>query len=101
MFKFARLRQLRAVAPYLPRGECRLDAHIYEMVLFEYLKKDAPGFLRLVREWAPTLYNNSAVMNAVLEHVLRHPDDTVLLESLAILYSHEKKYDRALAVYLK
>lgn len=41
-------------------------------------------------------------MNAVLEHILRHdPDDATLLEALAILYSHEKKYDRALAMYLK
>ena len=42
MFKFARLHQLRAVTPYLPRGECRLDPHIYEMVLFEFLKTDSP-----------------------------------------------------------
>lgn len=55
-----------------------------------------------MREWSPTLYNIAAVMNAVLEHILRHdPDDTTLLEALAILYSHEKKYDRALAMYLK
>jgi len=102
VFKFARLHQLRAVTPYLPRGDCRLDPHIYEMVLFEFLKTDSPGFLRLVREWSPTLYNIAAVMNAVLEHVLRHdPDDAILLEALAILYSHEKKYDRALAMYLK
>ncbi|XP_046655188.1 vacuolar protein sorting-associated protein 41 homolog [Daphnia pulicaria] len=102
VFKFARLHQLRAVTPYLPRGECRLDPHIYEMVLFEFLKTDSAGFLRLVREWSPTLYNIAAVMNAVLEHILRHdPDDTTLLEALAILYSHEKKYDRALAMYLK
>lgn len=41
-------------------------------------------------------------MNAVLEHILRHNrDDSILLEALAILYSHEKKYDRALSVYLK
>lgn len=55
-----------------------------------------------MREWSPTLYNIAAVMNAVLEHILRHdPDDATLLEALAILYSHEKKYDRALAMYLK
>lgn len=53
-------------------------------------------------EWSPTLYNIAAVMNAVLEHVLTtDPDDVILLEALAILYSHEKKYDRALAMYLK
>lgn len=93
------------------------------MVLFEFLKTDSgvkkkiivswrvhkkiilfnfQGFLRLVREWSPNLYNIAAVMNAVLEHILRHdPDDSTLLEALAILYSHEKKYDRALAMYLK
>ena len=41
-------------------------------------------------------------MNAVLEHVLHHdPDDAIFLEALAILYSHEKKYNRAMAMYLK
>lgn len=44
VFKFARLHQLRAVTPYLPRGECRLDPHIYEMVLFEFLKTDSGVF---------------------------------------------------------
>lgn len=56
----------------------------------------------MVREWSPTLYNNAALMNAVLEHIIRHNlDDATLLEALAILYSHEKQYDRALAMYLK
>ena len=40
VFKFARLQQLRAVSRYLPRGDNSLDPHIYEMVLYEYLKMD-------------------------------------------------------------
>jgi hypothetical protein len=60
------------------------------------------GFLNLVKEWSPALYNVPAVVNAVLEHLLVNDSDkTLLLEALAILYSHEKKYDKALAMYLK
>jgi len=56
----------------------------------------------LVKEWSPTLYNVPAVVNAVLEHLLvNDADKSLLLEALAILYSHEKKYDKALAMYLK
>ncbi|KAG8230747.1 hypothetical protein J437_LFUL010246 [Ladona fulva] len=138
VFKFATIRQLRAVSPYLPKGEegvagqkdCKLDPHIYEMVLYEFLKMEPEvdfwnllGFLKLVKEWSPTLYNVPAVVNAVLEHLLvigkvggitqdksgeLHADDSgqgqvtlLLLQALAILYSHEGKYDRALAMYLK
>lgn len=102
VFKFARLQQLRAVSCYLPRGDHALDPHIYEMVLYEYLKMEPQGFLKLVKEWSSTLYNVPAVVNAVLEHLLVNDSDkTLLLEALAILYSHEKKYDKALAMYLK
>ncbi|XP_049953703.1 vacuolar protein sorting-associated protein 41 homolog isoform X1 [Schistocerca serialis cubense] len=102
VFKFVRLHQLRAVSPYLPRGEPSLDPHIYEMVLYEYLKMDPKGFLKTVKEWSPTLYNVPAVVNAVLEHLLvNDTDKTLLLEALAILYSHEHKHDKALAMYLK
>ncbi|KAK7789046.1 hypothetical protein R5R35_010545 [Gryllus longicercus] len=102
VFKFARQQQLRAVSQYLPNGDNALDPHIYEMVLYEYLKIDPQGFLRLVKEWSPTLYNVPAVVNAVLEHLLvNDKDNVVLLEALAILYSHEKKYDKSMAMYLK
>lgn len=40
VFKFAPIHQLRAVSPYLPRGDDRLDPTIYEMVLYEFLKLD-------------------------------------------------------------
>lgn len=102
VFKFARCHQLRAISQYLPHGENSLDPHIYEMVLYEYLKMEPEGFLRMVKEWSPTLYNIPAVVNAVLEHLLVNDTEKILLmEALAILYSHEKKYDKSLAMYLK
>lgn len=85
----------------MPRGsDCKLKPHVYEMVLYEYLQFDAKGFLMLIKEWDPTLYNTSAVINAVHEQ-FKERDKDILLESLALLYSYEHKYEKALTMYLK
>lgn len=101
VFKFARIHQLRAVSPYLPRGDHRLSSTIYEMVLYEFLILDAKGFLNVLKEWSPDLYNVKTITAALCEHCIQNEADTKLLEALAILYSHDKQYDKALAVYLK
>lgn len=91
-----------SVSGYIPRGsDCRLKPHVYEMVLYEYLQFDANGFLMLIKEWDPILYNTSAVINAVYGQFDSHRDKQILLESLALLYSHEKKYENALKLYLQ
>ncbi|XP_019888291.2 vacuolar protein sorting-associated protein 41 homolog isoform X1 [Ooceraea biroi] len=102
VYKFARVHQLRSISSYLPRGDVTLDPLIYEMVLYEYLKMNPDGFLQLVKEWSPSLYTVAAVVNGVLEHLLVHNSrQNVLLEALAILYIHDGKYDKALAMYMK
>lgn len=113
IYKFARAHQLRAVAPYLPRGSndtivngepTALDPQVYEMVLYEHLRLDPRGFLALVHEWRePGLYNIAAVINAVLEHLLvtDSEEKTILMEALAVLYGNDGRYDKALAMYLK
>ncbi|XP_015603848.1 vacuolar protein sorting-associated protein 41 homolog isoform X2 [Cephus cinctus] len=102
VYKFARVHQLRSISSYLPRGDVTLDPLIYEMVLYEYLKMDLDGFLQLIKEWPPNLYTVAAVVNGVLEHLPVHKQrHNILLEALAILYSHDGKYDKALAMYLK
>ncbi|XP_012255433.1 vacuolar protein sorting-associated protein 41 homolog isoform X1 [Athalia rosae] len=102
VFKFARVHQLRSISSYLPRGDVVLDPTIYEMVLYEYLKMDPKGFLQLIKEWSPSLYKVAAVINGVREHLLTHDHcQNDLLEALAILYTHDYKYDKALAMYLK
>lgn len=91
VYKFVKVKQLRAISAYLPRSvENKLNPQVYEMVMYEYLKFDKVGFLTLVKEWQPTLYNATAVINAVHDH-FEKKDKNVLLEALAILYSHEGK----------
>ncbi|KAF7274362.1 vacuolar protein sorting-associated protein light isoform X2 [Rhynchophorus ferrugineus] len=103
IYKFASVHQLRSVSRYIPKTfESKLNPHIYEMILYEYLKLDAKGFLQLVKEWDSKLYNVCAVINAVLEHLLNcDAQKDMYLEALAILYSYEKKYEKSLSMYLK
>lgn len=103
VFKFARVHQLRTISPYLPQGQHHLDPHIYEMVLYEYLKLEPTGFLNVVKQWSPKLYNVTAVINAVMEIFLVGDSSyrTIFLEALAILYSHDGQYSKSLAMYLK
>lgn len=101
VYKFVKVKQLRSVSQYLPRtDECKLNPQVYEMVLYEYLKLDREGFLSLIKEWHPNLYNTTAVINAIHDH-FEKKDKLILLEALAILYSHERDYDKALKMYLK
>lgn len=108
IYKFLKEKQLRTVSAYIPRTiECKLNPQVYEMVLYEYLRFDPLGLLDVIKEWHPTLYNTSAVINAIQDFILNEKDDSnhirtkTLLEALAILYSYEEKYDKALAMYLK
>lgn len=54
----------------------------------------------LIKEWDPSLYNTSAVINAVHEQ-FNDRDANILLESLALLYSYEHKYEKSLTMYLR
>lgn len=101
--KFADFNQLRTISAYLPKTrEQALSSHIYEMVLYEYLRVDPQGFLKLVQEWNPTLYKPMVVIKALIEHLLTtQVDKNIYLEALALLYCHASKYDKALSTYLK
>lgn len=103
ILKFADINQLRIISSYLPKTpEHGLSSQFYELVFYEYLKVDPPGFLKLVKEWNPSLYKTSVVIKAVIEHLLTtEVDKNIYLETLAILYCYEKKYDKALTMYLK
>jgi len=101
VFKFAQVKRLKALAPYLPCGDIKLDPAIYEMVMFEFLKTDTEGFLKLVRTWSSDIYNIAAVVNVVIEQLLLDPDNETLLRALATLYTYQRKYDKAMAMYLK
>ncbi|CAH1788445.1 unnamed protein product [Owenia fusiformis] len=101
VYKFAQIRQLKSLAPYVPREEPRLDPAIYEMILNEFLQTDEQGFQRLIKEWPSSLYNIQTIVNAVLDRLGRDNNNAVLLHSLAALYTADKRYDKALAMYLR
>ncbi|XP_037087843.1 vacuolar protein sorting-associated protein 41 homolog [Pollicipes pollicipes] len=101
VYRFAALRQLKAISGYLPRGDFRLDSTVYEMVLYNFMRTDQDEFLRLVREWSPSLYHCGAVVNAALEQLLHDADNPRLLQALGLLYTHQGRHDKALAIYLK
>ncbi|XP_035827939.1 vacuolar protein sorting-associated protein 41 homolog isoform X2 [Aplysia californica] len=101
IYKFAKINQLKAIAPYIPRQDPRLNSAIYEMVLNEFLASDSDRFYQLVKEWPPQLYDNESIINAILGRLDREKDPEVLLQSLGQLYAHQKAFDKALGIYLR
>lgn len=101
VYKFVKVKQLKCVSPYLPRSvDSKLNPQVYEMVLYDFLKTDREGLLYLLKEWPSNLYNPKAVIKAIHSHFDK-TDTNVLLEALALLYSFEHEYDKALKMYLK
>jgi vacuolar protein sorting-associated protein 41 len=47
------------------------------------------------------LYNVQAVINAVIDVLLRNPNQKTLLEALGTLYSFVKRFDKALTIFVK
>ena len=109
--KFARINQLKALAPHLPLGssnnQVQLDKQIYENVLLFLLRDQSDTnsqelMLDLIRhKWSPELYDDSMLVNNVMEILLSDADNTVLQRVLATLFTNQRKYDRAMAMYLK
>lgn len=103
ILKFDAVNQLRAVSLYVPKTpDQALSSHIYELIICEYLKLDPQGFLKLVQEWNPALYKTCVIIKQVIERLLTSEvDKNIYLEALALLYCHQKRYDKALSAYLK
>jgi vacuolar protein sorting-associated protein 41 len=106
IYKFVQVHQLRTISKYIPHTEsCKLKPHVYEMVLYEFLQLDPPGFLDIIKDWPPSLYNATAIINVVNERrgssSLSPDEKSLLYEALAILYMHDQKYEKALKIFLK
>ena len=74
------------------------------MILVGSIKPDRngeEGFLNLVRTWPPELYNVGTIVNILVEELLVDPENAILQRALATLFSYQKKYDKAMAMYLK
>uniref|UniRef100_A0A8D1ISL9 Vps41 beta-propeller domain-containing protein n=1 Tax=Sus scrofa TaxID=9823 RepID=A0A8D1ISL9_PIG len=82
VYKFKEIGQLKAISPYLPRGDPVLKPLIYEMTLHEFLESDYEGFATLIREWPGDLYNNSVIVQAVRGHLKKDSQNRTLLKTL-------------------
>ena len=82
-------------------GGSRLDPAVYEMVLNEFLQTDPPVFAVFLREWPSDLYHIPTIVNAIWDRVDRDPNNVTLLESLALLYTQQARFDKALEIYLR
>ena len=99
VYKFKEIGQLKAISPYLPRGDPVLKPLIYEMILHEFLESDYEGFATLIREWPGDLYNNSVIVQEVRDH-LKKDRTGPYLKTLAELYTYDKNYGNTLEIYL-
>ncbi|KAF4801471.1 Vacuolar protein sorting-associated protein 41 like protein [Turdus rufiventris] len=100
VYKFKEIGQLKAISRYLPRRDPVLKPLIYEMVLHEFLESDYEGFATLIKEWPGDLYNNTIIVQAVVDHLKKDPQNRTLLRTLAELYTYDQRYGRALEIYL-
>uniref|UniRef100_A0A914VKR4 Vacuolar protein sorting-associated protein 41 homolog n=1 Tax=Plectus sambesii TaxID=2011161 RepID=A0A914VKR4_9BILA len=102
--RFDERKKLRVLAPVLPVKVPQLEPECYEMVLKEFLAADIDGFRRLVREWSPDLYRVGGLITHALERLYRKNLDrdthNSLLCTLGQLYTYERSYERALAIYM-
>ncbi|XP_054847633.1 vacuolar protein sorting-associated protein 41 homolog isoform X2 [Eublepharis macularius] len=98
--RFKEIGQLKAISRYLPRHDSILKPFIYEMVLHEFLESDYEGFATLIREWPGNLYNNTIIVQAVVDRLKKDPQNRTLLKTLAELYTYDQRYGKALEIYL-
>ncbi|XP_064648417.1 vacuolar protein sorting-associated protein 41 homolog [Lineus longissimus] len=101
VYKFARIQQLKAIAPYLPKGDPKLEPAVYEMVLNEFLQINEEGFKKYIHEWPCDLYNIQTLVRAVKDKLSRSLNQNTLLVCLAQLYTYDTRFDQALAIYLQ
>ncbi|BDA42740.1 Vacuolar protein sorting-associated protein 41 homolog [Coccomyxa sp. Obi] len=104
VYVFAQLRQLPALAPYIPTKEPRLRQTAYEMVLHSFLLSpaDHPRLLDALLKWPPDLYSVPSLTQSIINRA-RGPggDSKALLQAAAHLYQLQGRFDLALAILLR
>ncbi|KAL4222561.1 Vacuolar protein sorting-associated protein 41 [Mactra antiquata] len=100
-YKFARIGQLKSLAPFLPKEQPTLNPAIYEMVLNDFLNSNYKVFLQLVKEWPFTIYKVQTIIQVVIDRLDKDRQNQDLLHALAELYGYERAFDKALGIYLK
>eukprot|EP01136_Pigoraptor_vietnamica_P007289 Opistho-1_new@41342 len=101
VYFFFKSNQHKAIIHYIPTENPTLSRTIYEMVLNWFLNSDVAVFKRTVSQWPSKLYDIDAVIKAVEARLSAKPDDPLLLETLAELYTKAGMYGQAVEMHLR
>uniref|UniRef100_F1KSV0 Vacuolar protein sorting-associated protein 41 n=1 Tax=Ascaris suum TaxID=6253 RepID=F1KSV0_ASCSU len=107
--EFERHNVVLQVAKYLPVKDPQLEPESYQSVLVAALYNHPLLFHGLIKAWNPELYRVGAIidmaMKRVMQDVVTYPltsqQVAAIYRALAILHTHERKYDKALMLYIR
>ncbi|RUS21513.1 vacuolar protein sorting-associated protein 41 [Endogone sp. FLAS-F59071] len=113
VFRFAELKQLQAITPYIPTKQPQLSSTVYEIVLAWFLMNDHQvglaidilciytTLLKTIKTWPPNLYDIQNIIVAVADALSKDEKNETLMESLAELYTHNNQFDKAIEYNLR
>ncbi|RKO93321.1 hypothetical protein BDK51DRAFT_11338, partial [Blyttiomyces helicus] len=96
VYRFAEMKQIAAIRPFLPVEQPQLSSTVYEIVLVYFLSTDLPGFREVIKTWPPAIYNVPNVVEAVEAALENNSDSLDLMEAAFELQTHNKRFDQAL-----
>ncbi|VDK80996.1 unnamed protein product [Litomosoides sigmodontis] len=95
------------LAKYLPVKDPQLEPECYQCVLIAALHNHPVLFYNLVKVWNPDLFRVGAITDMAMKRIvhesvnpLSENDAVAIYRSLARLYLYERKYDKALMLYI-
>ncbi|VDK49048.1 unnamed protein product [Anisakis simplex] len=107
--EFERHNVVLQLAKYLPEKDPQLEPECYQNVLVAALYNHPLLFYGLIKTWNPELYRVGAIIDMAMKRVMQNTpsrplssrDIAAIYRALAILHTHERKYDKALALYIR
>ncbi|VIO99680.1 Vacuolar assembly protein VPS41 homolog, putative [Brugia malayi] len=95
------------LAKYLPVRDPQLEPECYQCVLIAALHNHPVLFYNLIKVWNPDLFRVGAITDMAMKRIvhdnvnpLSENDAVAIYRSLARLYLYERKYDKALMLYI-
>jgi hypothetical protein len=98
--RFAAIKKLRVIAPFIPVERPRLSRAEYEQVLAHFIAEDHEGLLATVKRWPADVYESRNVITAVQDRLAKAPS-APLEQALGELLFQDRQYSRALDVFLR
>ncbi|OZC05770.1 hypothetical protein X798_07255, partial [Onchocerca flexuosa] len=95
------------LAKYLPVRDPQLEPESYQCVLIAALHNHPVLFYNLIKIWNPDLFRVGAITDMAMKRIIHENmkpllqnDAVAIYQSLARLYLYERKYDKALMLYI-